>query len=572
MTLRLAPLALAAAALAPSAGAQTVVLQDGQPVGGVGNVTVINRLAVENGGAWLVEVATDAPAATNTIALRHDGAVLAREGHPVSAPAGAMLSSFNAISLNASGDAAWNLFLNGTSGTSDDSGVYVNTTLVIGESQFSTAPQFTVGTQYVGFLDARINGAGDVLVVASADDPVLPSGVDRALVIADLGPGATLLGETVVAKEGDAPAGLGGDTLLDFETDPQEYDFNDAGQVAYVAGVTTSAGGNAAILLDTTVVARIGAASPLVGRPWEFVLGRPLALNNGGALLFRANVGGSTADDERLWLRSAAGTITSVAAEGDPVTTADGTFLIQSFGTTAPLCLSDAGDTLWFADLDDPDTTHDAVLIRNGAVLVQEGRTTVGGVTIQSFQGTSDQYAMSPDGRWVLLECRLTGNVDAVVLIDTDDFGSFCDASDGALAACPCANPGTPSAGCDNAQSTGGVSLSLLAQTTSPNGATLQGSGFSTMGAPTAIVIRSNALDPSSPVVFGDGLRCVSAVSLVRLAATTAVSGTSVHAIGHGAMAGPGTFYYQLWYRNTPSTFCDPFAAFNLSNGARVGW
>jgi hypothetical protein len=136
MTLRLAPLALAAAALAPSAGAQTVVLQDGQPVGGVGNVTVINRLAVENGGAWLVEVATDAPAATNTIALRHDGAVLAREGHPVSAPAGAMLSSFNAISLNASGDAAWNLFLNGTSGTSDDSGVYVNTTLVIGESQF----------------------------------------------------------------------------------------------------------------------------------------------------------------------------------------------------------------------------------------------------------------------------------------------------------------------------------------------------------------------------------------------------------------------------------------------------
>jgi hypothetical protein len=50
------------------------------------------------------------------------------------------------------------------------------------------------------------------------------------------------------------------------------------------------------------------------------------------------------------------------------------------------------------------------------------------------------------------------------------------------------------------------------------------------------------------------------------------VSGSSTHAFGHAAMAGPGTFYYQIWYRNTPSTFCDPFAAFNLSSGARIAW
>ena len=36
-------------------------------------------------------------------------------------------------------------------------------------------------------------------------------------------------------------------------------------------------------------------------------------------------------------------------------------------------------------------------------------------------------------------------------------FDSFCDASDGSLSSCPCANAGTPDAGCDNAQGTGGV-------------------------------------------------------------------------------------------------------------------
>jgi len=58
----------------------------------------------------------------------------------------------------------------------------------------------------------------------------------------------------------------------------------------------------------------------------------------------------------------------------------------------------------------------------------------------------------------------------------------------------------------------------------------------------------------------------------VRLATGNALGGVSSHVIGHGAMAGPGTFAYQIWFRNTPSTFCDPFAAFNLSSGRQITW
>jgi hypothetical protein len=40
---------------------------------------------------------------------------------------------------------------------------------------------------------------------------------------------------------------------------------------------------------------------------------------------------------------------------------------------------------------------------------------------------------------------------------------------------------------------------------------------------------------------------------------------------------GPGfwlfrKFYYQLWYRSTPSTFCDPFAAYNLPTAREDPW
>ena len=148
---------------------------------------------------------------------------------------------------------------------------------------------------------------------------------------------------------------------------------------------------------------------------------------------------------------------------------------------------------------------------------------------------------------------------------------SFCDASDGALASCPCANPGAADTGCDLAQATGGARIDVLSQTSSPqNRVTLQGSGFPAATSPTALVIRAEALDPSSPVAFGDGLRCVG-TPVVRLGATTASAGTSTHVFGHGTMAGAGTFYYQLWFRNTPGSFCTP-EAFNLSNGRALLW
>jgi hypothetical protein len=163
-------------------------------------------------------------------------------------------------------------------------------------------------------------------------------------------------------------------------------------------------------------------------------------------------------------------------------------------------------------------------------------------------------------------------NFDDVRLEAEPFYASFCDDADGSLASCPCSNPGAPDTGCDLQQTTGGVRFDVLAQETSPqNRVTVQGTGYPAASAPAAIVIRAAALDPSSPVVFGDGLRCIG-VPLVRLGAAFAAGGTSTHGFGHGAMAGSGAFRYQLWFRNTPAMFCDPLAAFNLSSGRTIVW
>jgi hypothetical protein len=149
---------------------------------------------------------------------------------------------------------------------------------------------------------------------------------------------------------------------------------------------------------------------------------------------------------------------------------------------------------------------------------------------------------------------------------------SYCDGSDGALALCPCGNPGLPDTGCDNAQGTGGVRI--LAASFLPDGggggtATLAGEGFPVGTTPSVTLIRSSQRE-NPPAVFGDGLRCVSVVGLVRIGAGLAAGGLISLPVSHGA--GAGTFDYQLWYRNQPDSFCDPLAGFNLSNGLELVW
>jgi hypothetical protein len=205
-----------------------------------------------------------------------------------------------------------------------------------------------------------------------------------------------------------------------------------------------------------------------------------------------------------------------------------------------------------------------------------EAETSVGTAPNDGFF-TQAQYrgAFSPTENWLLDWTA----ADQYGFIDRYGSSSFCNGTDLSLLSCPCSNPGNYDSGCDSpipamqgGGLTGGVKLDIVRQETTPtNRATVTGSGYPTGSTPGAVVIRAAALDSAAPVVFGDGLRCIG-VPLVRLGATAAAGGVSTHTFGHGAMAGSGCFYYQIWYRVQPVTYCDALAAYSLSNGQTLDW
>jgi hypothetical protein len=148
---------------------------------------------------------------------------------------------------------------------------------------------------------------------------------------------------------------------------------------------------------------------------------------------------------------------------------------------------------------------------------------------------------------------------------------SYCF-GDGTGDPCPCGNTGAPGHGCDIPAGTGGIELTVENWDPDFAGGGLAdfvGAGFPPMATGAAHLIRSpSAQAPAT--VFGDGLLCVAPAGLVRINAVLSSGGVSLNAAMHGA--GAGTFYYQLWVRSQPIMFCDPNAAFNLSNGVELTW
>jgi len=552
-----------------AAQAPVVLVRDADVIAGVGNVTSIDNLAVNASGTWLVEADTDnASSALDGVMIRN-GVVVLRQGDALAAPAGSTVSSFDACTLNAAGESGWNLFLTGVP-TTADSGLFFGSTLVIQESAISTAPQFSPGTPYIGFFETKFNDARAILAVASVDDVAVASTVDRVMVLVQVDALGALLSENVLLKEGDLVPGIAVETITDFGTGPHEFALNNAGVSLYSADLTGTTTNDGVILRDTTVLAREGDPSPIAGRLYETLYSRHLDLGDAGDYVFIANLDGATTDDDVILKNGT----TTIAREGSGLA-AIGAFTITSFGT-GPVRIDAAGNVFWFGDWNDPDTTRDTGIFRNGELLVQEGVTlTSGGAVIASIASVQDSFAISPDGRFLIFEGQLAGGVDAAFLLDLGTPSTpFCF-GDGAGTPCPCANSGSMGNGCANSvnasganvAATGASSLSadtlVLAGTGMPNSSALyfQGTGQ-----------QSGGLG----VAFGDGLRCAGG-TIVRLGTKANAAGASQYPEAgdptvsvRGLVGAPGSRTYQVWYRNA-AAFCT-VSTFNLTNGVSVAW
>lgn len=250
--------------------------------------------------------------------------------------------------------------------------------------------------------------------------------------------------------------------------------------------------------------------------------------------------GGGTAatTGDATWTRRFFDTISWTTPGGDFDAAASGSQVVQALGVYN---WSSAGITAdvqgW---LDDPSSNHGWVLIG-----------TNGTKRFASRNGFDSERPL--------------------LVIEFEPGVAFCNDADGSLASCPCTNPGSPDTGCDIAQGTGGVRLDVVDFDPDGSGggtAMLVGSGYPASGTPASVTMRSRSRE-AVPVVFGDGLRCVASDTLVRVGAAFAIGGTSTRAVTHNS--GPGTFSYQLWFRNKPAGFCTP-DAFNTSSAYELVW
>jgi len=155
---------------------------------------------------------------------------------------------------------------------------------------------------------------------------------------------------------------------------------------------------------------------------------------------------------------------------------------------------------------------------------------------------------------------------------------------DGTSGPCPCANLSAPSTGgCLNSLGSPGVLTAfgmgalpiVTADISGNNRITLAGSGM-----PNALCVYFQG-SPGLPVLFGDGIRCVTNPFQVQLGTRTNVAGASFVGGTPGPaislqgwwnipLPAPCTRVYQCWYRNA-AAFCTP-NTFNMTNGVSITW
>lgn len=541
--MRSLPLPLMSILFASPAFAQgpVPVVEEGDAVVGVGVVTRIDNLAINNSGTTLVEVDTDNGDTDADSALLRNGALELREGQGLVLPLGASLSSFDSVNLNANGDSAWNFFLDGTTSIFDDSGLYFNAGLRIQEGDPSTAPEFSASTPYIGFFDVKLNDFNQLLVVASFDDPVIATSVDRGLMRIDLDGSGAVISENAFLKEEDPAPGAGGATITDFGTGPHESAINNSGDILFAVDLT---GGSSSqgIYLNSSPLALQGMASPVAGRSWTVLSSSEMDLNNAGDHVFSGTLDGP-AGTNLLIVKNG----TKFRQQGDTLPAIGGGFVLANFGT-GPLWINDEGEVLWFGDWDDPNTDVDSGLFIDDELIVQEGVTTIGGVVIDTLAGTQDGYAMSRNGRFVLFEATLEDGTNGAYLIERRLGTNYCV---GAV------------------NSTG-------------NGVQLSGEGSSLL-ANQNVVLRAEGLPPGVPgifffgpnqvqVSFGDGFRCVGgATRRIQPVATAGGSGVTMRALNftapYAAFLAPGSSNFQLWYRDPSGP---GGTGFNLSDGLEI--
>ncbi len=415
--LALLPTTLAAAGASPPRIIPLVL--EGDLVPGVGTVTLIESVSVNDAGDWCVEVDTNQPNTAADAVVLINGVLAFREGQPLLTPPGTTMGSFDSVFIAPNGSIGWNLGIGGGVPTNLNSGVFLNDSIVIRESDIASAAGFSPNSPFVSFAEARFDGGSHLFVVGAVDDPAIESTSDRALLRLDVatdGPGHT---ELLIAKEGDVLPGQS-EAIVDIGTGPESFAINGSGEAAYAVSLTGASLTNGAIYRNNTLIAQKNGPSSIPGRNYASIgtLTR-LDLNDAGVVAFAVTLTGDAGSDLAI-VRD--GIV--FVREGDTPAALPG-LTITGFGT-APVRIDNSNRVHWYAGLSGTSATNQA-LFRGDELVAQKGVTTVNGQTLTTIAGTTSVggitrgFWASPNGRHVIFRGVLNGTTEGAFLATFDD-------------------------------------------------------------------------------------------------------------------------------------------------------
>lgn len=412
------PLALAGLALASapaSAQSAQMLLSRGQAIPTVGNITSIDKFAINDNGDWLAVVVTNAPANKDTIVLRN-GFVTLREGTVLGAPAGATFTAPRSLNVDSRGNIFWDLELTPAGGSTTITGVYFNTRKQFVEVDPISTPGYSRAAFWLKFNGAvKANDSNQFMVGATVSDPSIAGASDDALLLFTTDGKGNIISSTDVAHEdGSVPElpykittgapGLAFSQVTDF-------DLNDKGDVMWQARYTISGTNRArGIFLNDKLLANEGAASPIAGLNWNDLTSR-VSLNDRGDYAFEAGLTGPQnqravlVKNGQIFLRER----TSFPAIAP--------YLIDNFADKTPILLSNTGEVVYRCQWTGPNATDTGILV-DKEIVVQENTTQINGLLVSIFVDSPDAIAISPNGRYLLYRVDLEDESSVVGITD----------------------------------------------------------------------------------------------------------------------------------------------------------
>ena len=273
-----ASVAAALAASVPAAQIESLVAQ-GDVLPGIGTVTGVGEVVVNDAGEWAALVLAD-QLPLNQHALVKNGAVLIKAGDPLpGAAAGATFDYASALGIDDVGDVWW--LETATFAGSSHTAVYRELERLLGAGDPVVAAGITPGTTYMRFADLEIDGSGGAFVTALMDDSAIAGIIDDVLLRVEPQLGGGVL-TTVVVKRGDV---LPGQTtpVQNLVEAQHSIDGNSAGEAIYLP---TMSAGVEAVYLDQTLLAEEGGYTPVFGTVWQSFANTSVALNDQGDYAF----------------------------------------------------------------------------------------------------------------------------------------------------------------------------------------------------------------------------------------------------------------------------------------------